>query len=51
MNLNERKNLMAKIIADLQLLIAESWSVEITQPLEKALLILESNRELEGYDD
>ena len=37
MNLNTRKNLKAKIEADLQLLIDESRSCEITDPLEKIL--------------
>lgn len=51
MKINERKNLISKIIADLRLLIAESWAIDVQKRLEKALKILVENENLEGYDD
>jgi len=51
MNINERVRLLNKIIADLELLIDESWSISITDELSKARDILENNLALEGYDD
>ena len=51
MDINQRKNLIAKIIADLRLLIEESWSIDVADKLRSALRILEANDGLEGYDD
>jgi len=50
MNSNERENLKRKIEADLELLAGESWSVFVTEELEKVLSQLKNIR-LEGYDD
>lgn len=41
---------MAKIIADLKLLIDESWDIELIEKLRKAFNILDDNEDLEGYD-
>lgn len=51
MNIDERKRLLAKIIADLDYLISQCWSTETRDELQKALDILRENTYLEGYDD
>ena len=42
---------MQKIIADLELLIAECWETQLKTELEGALQVLKDNQGLEGYDD
>jgi len=51
MNIDERKNLIKKIIADLELLISHCWNVDTKEKLKDALDILVINDDLEGYDD
>jgi hypothetical protein len=50
MDYKERRNLKARIEADLQLLADECWDSEITRKLEEVLEELQSIY-LEGYDD
>jgi len=50
MNINEREALKARLEADLRLLIAESWHIDVIDRLQDVLNNLQQVR-LEGYDD
>jgi len=50
MNNNERENLKKKITADLELLMKESWDIDVKNKLRELLDNLEKIH-LEGYDD
>lgn len=50
MNIKNREHLKKRIEIDLELLISESWSIEVVKDLKKVLNDLKEIY-LEGYDD
>jgi hypothetical protein len=50
MNYKQRENLKRKVEADLQLLIDESWLIDVEDKLKNILEELKQTT-LEGYDD
>jgi hypothetical protein len=48
MTIEERKNILTKLIADIYLLIETSEHLEIVDELRKSVKILEGVKELEG---